>query len=166
MTKLNISQASKLYGKDRSSIQRKIKNGELSCEADENGHKQIDLSELIRIYGEPPKSDTGATLLQSGGVQQPDTPYATPHYEQEINFLEKQVKALEEDKKDLKTERDRLLDMLETEQKKTQTFMLEDRRNREEQPQQKPKSLSWLNATLIGCGIVITGALAFIAWVF
>ena len=57
MANLSISQAAKTFGISRSTIQRKIKSGELSLTASirsgTTSAKTIDMSELIRVFGEP-----------------------------------------------------------------------------------------------------------------
>ena len=93
MTKFNISQAAKLYRKDRNSIQRKLKNGGLSFKTNEKGHKEIDLAELIRVFGEPPTDATVDTHAANDSIQQLDTPPATPVFEQKIKELEELLEA-------------------------------------------------------------------------
>ena len=51
MAKVNLSQASKLAGRNRTTIWRHIKAGKLSSERDYEGNPLIDTSELIRVYG-------------------------------------------------------------------------------------------------------------------
>ncbi len=51
-----ISQAAKLYGKARSTIHRAIDAGRLSCSVRGDGVRVIALSELIRLWGEPPNA--------------------------------------------------------------------------------------------------------------
>ena len=94
MAKLNISQAAKLYGKDRSSIQRKIKQGELSISINGKGYKEIDLMELIRVFGEPSKLDTEETHVENDNVQQLNTVAATPFLHEKISMLEVRVEEL------------------------------------------------------------------------
>ena len=55
--KLSARQASIQFGKSVNTITKDIKDGTLSAEKDTTGYK-IDVSELIRVYGEPAKSDT------------------------------------------------------------------------------------------------------------
>ncbi len=55
-----ISQAAKLYGKARSTIHRAIDAGRLSCSVRGDGVRVIDLSELIRSWGEPPNAPSQA----------------------------------------------------------------------------------------------------------
>ena len=58
-TRLKITEASKLYSIARSTIYRKIKDGELSIDTD----KKIDLSEMMRVFGAiPPKIQPKETV--------------------------------------------------------------------------------------------------------
>lgn len=52
---LTVSKAARLYGKARSTIHRAIEAGRVSCSFSGDGTRVIDLSELIRVWGEPPK---------------------------------------------------------------------------------------------------------------
>lgn len=62
---LTITEAAKLYGKQRKTLYRHIDAGRLSCSTRGDGHRVLDLSELIRCYGEPsqalPADDTPMT---------------------------------------------------------------------------------------------------------
>ena len=51
MAIVSISEASKLVGKNRSTLQRHIATGKLSKAIDASGLSGIDTSELIRVYG-------------------------------------------------------------------------------------------------------------------
>jgi len=51
-TKYSISAAQRITGKSRTTIAKHIKQGKLSCESDSTGKKQIDASELLRVYGD------------------------------------------------------------------------------------------------------------------
>ncbi|MBE9110662.1 hypothetical protein IQ273_14670 [Nodosilinea sp. LEGE 07298] len=51
MSQFNISQAAKITGKARSTIQRDIKKGRISINDGGNNAPVIDASELIRVYG-------------------------------------------------------------------------------------------------------------------
>ncbi|WP_089797790.1 helix-turn-helix domain-containing protein [Halomonas korlensis] len=68
---LTITEAAKLYGKQRKTLYRHIDSGRLSCSVRGDGHRVIDLSELIRCYGETPTrvdtSDTPVTRQDSAG---------------------------------------------------------------------------------------------------
>ncbi len=79
MAKLNLSQAAKVTGKNRTTIWRHINIGKLSSERDREGMPFVDTSELIRVYGE---------------LKQPATPEkeneqhkATPQYEELIKVI-------------------------------------------------------------------------------
>jgi hypothetical protein len=50
-TKFTISQASDITGKGRTTLNRHIKDGKLTIERNEQGHKIVDASELLRVYG-------------------------------------------------------------------------------------------------------------------
>lgn len=52
MAKLNLSQAAKATGKNRTTIWRHINTGKLSSERDRDGMPFVDTSELLRVYGE------------------------------------------------------------------------------------------------------------------
>lgn len=50
---LTIPKAAKLYGKHRSTIHRHIEAGRLSCGVRGDGTRVVEMTELIRCYGEP-----------------------------------------------------------------------------------------------------------------
>lgn len=71
-TKLNISQAATLYKKSRNTLYQAIQKGILSKDHD----GLIDLSELIRVYGEPkkdPKNTKPTQNTSERSEQLPDT---------------------------------------------------------------------------------------------
>ena len=53
MSKLNISQAAKQWGKSRQTIYNYLEQGKLSGDVDNEGSTHIDTSELLRVFGEP-----------------------------------------------------------------------------------------------------------------
>lgn len=53
MPKLTIGRAAKLYGLHRSTLYEAIAKGHVTTSFDGKGHRVIDLSEMIRRYGEP-----------------------------------------------------------------------------------------------------------------
>lgn len=57
MGKINLSHAAKMYGMSRRTIQRHMAQGRISSELSDDGQRLFDLSELMRVYGEP-KSPT------------------------------------------------------------------------------------------------------------
>lgn len=67
--RMTISAASRLYGIHRSTLHRHMKAGRLSYVIQPDGSRALDLSELIRCYGEPPNAPEA--------VRQVATPHAT-----------------------------------------------------------------------------------------
>lgn len=63
---MTITEAAKLYGKQRKTLFRHIAEGCLSCRVRGDGHCIMSLPELIRCYGEPPSSPKdGETLTRA-----------------------------------------------------------------------------------------------------
>lgn len=60
MTQLSIQQAADKAGVTRQTIYKKINDGELSATIDNKGNKQIDVSELLRVYPNLSASDSQA----------------------------------------------------------------------------------------------------------
>lgn len=52
MSQLPISEAAKRVGRSPKTLYRLVSTGVLSATVDENGKKQIDTSELLRVFGE------------------------------------------------------------------------------------------------------------------
>lgn len=92
---LTITEAAKVYGKQRKTLYRHIKAGRLSCSFRGDGHRVIDLSELIRCYGEPPAPiDAGDTQVTRDAPQS-DT--LTRAMLEELQALRKEVEQLRAD---------------------------------------------------------------------
>lgn len=53
MAKLTLGRMAKLYGLHRSSLYEAVAKGRVSTSFDGKGQQVIDLSEMIRVYGEP-----------------------------------------------------------------------------------------------------------------
>ncbi|RCV86024.1 helix-turn-helix domain-containing protein [Vreelandella rituensis] len=71
---LTITEAAKLYGKQRKTLYRHISAGRLSCSVRGDGHRVIDLSELIRCYGEPTGEAAASDTEKTRDSPQGDTP--------------------------------------------------------------------------------------------
>ncbi|MBD8572614.1 hypothetical protein IFT86_26725 [Pseudomonas syringae] len=56
MAKLTIGRMAKIYGLHRSTVHEAVAKGRVTAELDGKGQKVIDLSEMIRVYGEPKAS--------------------------------------------------------------------------------------------------------------
>lgn len=95
MAKLNLTEAAKAAGIGRTTLYNHIKEGKISCEVNEKGKKVIDVTELIRVYGEiknPETSDERSVERQTehdgtGGI---------------VQVLQEQIKELRKDKENLR----------------------------------------------------------------
>jgi hypothetical protein len=87
-----ISQAARLYGKARSTIHRAIEAGRLSCSIRGDGVRVLDLSELIRLWGEPPNAPP--QTQQNATPAEPDTQQAML---QELQAMRRELQALREE---------------------------------------------------------------------
>lgn len=95
MARHNISEAARMVDKDRKTLYRHIKKGELSKQTDEEGNPYIETSELIRVYGEvgSPQPDTEG---QGDNAPQDDTPERTPSAAHEIELLQLKLEHAEQ----------------------------------------------------------------------
>lgn len=69
---MTIGRMAKLYGLHRSTLYEAVDKGRVSAGVDGKGQRVIDLSEMIRVYGEPP----GAALQNPTPAT--DTPQTHP----------------------------------------------------------------------------------------
>lgn len=96
MPELNATQAAKLYGKSRMTIWRYVTSGKLSSRVGGDGQRLIDLSELIRVFGEPNRAVTPVTVTSAtgdtGAVTLSDT--AISELLAELRLLREEVKEL------------------------------------------------------------------------
>lgn len=175
MAKLSITKASEIFAKDRKTIYRHLKQGKLTRDSDGT----IDLSELIRAYGEPKNNATNATMGKNEESLHGATSHATPEMghvlQEQIRDLKKQLEDLREDKDqqvaELRNDKEKLWEELSAknrllEDKREKTDLLTELRPSEVDPPGPSVMQTSLNIFLIGGGIVITAALAFMAWVF
>lgn len=91
MAKVSISEAARLAGKSRTTLHRLIKTGELSTCAGVRNSKLIDISELIRVFGDisVPVTEQYSEQASEQRVTAPDTAN-----EQVINSLKQEVEHL------------------------------------------------------------------------
>lgn len=68
-----ITEAAKLYGKQRKTLYRHIDSGRLSAGVRGDGKRVIDLAELIRCYGEPPNASAASDTELTRGDSASDT---------------------------------------------------------------------------------------------
>jgi hypothetical protein len=97
MPELSLSQAAKLTGKSKSTINRAIKTGKLSAIRHEDGSYSIDPAELSRAFNLEP---------QEGSKRRDAEPDRTPFVER-IEALEAMLNREREISADLKEDRDR-----------------------------------------------------------
>ncbi len=114
MSEISISEASRRWNVSRSTIQRKIKSGELSVVSNEshdatkkNKAKSIDKSELIRVFGEPKKKNNTVSIHASKVNLTQD----------EVHQMKQEIKILQAEKKGLEVQVLLLTESLERERK-------------------------------------------------
>ncbi len=86
MKALSVIELSQLYGMNRQSIYKRINKGDLS----KNSDGKIDLSEAIRVFGEPSNKNSNVTTLQSTAVQKETE---VDMLKQQVDILKKQLEA-------------------------------------------------------------------------
>lgn len=113
---LPIRKASREWGVSRQTLYNKMKEGELSYTKDERGNRQIDSSEMARVFGQPrpPKDSTGPVNSVS-----PDSQMVDLLREQ----LEKTEKRLERVEASLEQKDKALIELMETVQANMQLFL-------------------------------------------
>ena len=104
MHRLSPAEAVKVIPVSESTLRRDLKSGKVSFTTDNNGKKQIDVSELERVYGQLTISEN-----QENGNGN----------EKIVNLLEGQVNDLKAQLEKANTEKSQLLDLLKTEQART-----------------------------------------------
>ena len=149
MSKLTITEAVKVIPVSESTLRRDLKSGKVSFETDAKNRKQIDVSELTRVYGQlkqsaetrrggvtpseqaEPVNDTHQTPSMNGNEthQDPsmtdtDTPKIVALLENQIADLKTQLAQASDRETALTSEKSKLLDMLSAEQEKTRVLML------------------------------------------
>jgi vacuolar-type H+-ATPase subunit I/STV1 len=123
MAKFAIADAANRAGVERTTLYRKMNKGEISAEIDAHGNKVIDASELLRVYPDAKVIDGPATVappLPPVEKLQTATGEATRGLlreveirDEKIDDMKRRIEALEADKSDLRSERDRLLKVIE-----------------------------------------------------
>ncbi|WP_146662997.1 helix-turn-helix domain-containing protein [Enhygromyxa salina] len=91
MAKVSISEAARLTGKSRTTLHRLIKTGELSTCAGVRNSKMIDISELIRVFG-----DISSTVVEQPAEQVSEQRVTVPDTanEQLVYSLKQEVEHL------------------------------------------------------------------------
>lgn len=90
MKALSVIELAKLYGMNRQSVYKRIAKGDLS----KNSDGKIDLSEAIRVFGEPAqRSNANVTTVQSPTVQKSAE---VDILKQQVDMLQKQLDLAQE----------------------------------------------------------------------
>lgn len=95
MAKLTVGRMAKLYGLHRSSLYEALSRGRVSCGFDGRGRRVIDLSEMVRVYGEPPAETRHLTPSQDAPSPTPDTSRLEGQLEELKRLVERQSQQLE-----------------------------------------------------------------------
>jgi hypothetical protein len=101
VTQLTLPQAAKATGKDRTTLYRAIKSGKVSASKNAAGDYQVDVAELIRVYG-PLKAAT----LQTPAAEVAQQPGATAENLNATNDLLREVELLRLRNKELEADRE------------------------------------------------------------
>lgn len=118
MAKVGAQRAAELTGKSKSTIQRAMKSGKLSYELNDHEQRVIDVSELERVFGLVPQSNT--STVTNGNITVNATPSVTAEMEiqnarhtmeterlnLQIRLLNEQLDTAKEQIADLKGQRD------------------------------------------------------------
>lgn len=117
MSKLTVTEAVKVIPVSESTLRRDLKSGKVSFETDAKNRKQIDVSELERVYGElktePPVNDTH----QNPSLNANDS-------DKIVALLEGQVQDLKAQLARADTEKAELLTLANNLQKQNEVLML------------------------------------------
>ena len=142
MSKLTITEAVKILPISESTLRRDLKSGKVSFDLDQKGRKQIDVSELQRVYeqlrtqnGSQPPTDESAEHSEPvndthqnpsmNGNDSHQNPSMTENNSPKIiELLEGQVQDLKERLEKADTEKNRLLELANNLQKQNELLML------------------------------------------
>ena len=128
---LSIIEAAKYVNKSVPTLYRKIKAGELSATNARDGGKVIDISELIRVFGElsTPIDNTviRTVLCHENPVDPPNSQGEVSILNARIDMLERLLEDSRQERASAKVREDRLLALLETK-------LITDQTGREEKP--------------------------------
>ena len=131
MSKLTLTEAVAVIPVSESTLRRDLKSGKVSFETDAKGRKQIDVSELTRVYGvlntgeaSEPVNDITENPSMNGN-DTPTLPFLTENDTgRVIALLEGQVQHLKAQLADEKSEKAELLTLANNLQKQNEVLML------------------------------------------
>jgi hypothetical protein len=124
MTKLYLAQIPKHFIVSRGTIYRDIRHGKLSAE-DNEGRTVVDLSELERVY-ERKRAGAVSHTVQRAQTDTDDFVHENSVLRREVDLLREQIAGHVGVIDDLRSERDRLLSVIETQA--SQVKLLTDER--------------------------------------
>jgi excisionase family DNA binding protein len=109
MATVSISEAARLAGVSRKTIQRHIANGKLSATLSQGADaamRQVEISELMRVYGQivAPVPETSAPQVPSLSSQDGALSQVIEAQKETIDLLKKQVDELVIEKKELRAQ--------------------------------------------------------------
>ena len=144
MSKLSITEAVKIIPVSESTLRRDLKSGKVSFETDQKGRRQIDVSELERVYqhlknqnGSQPPTDDSAEHSEPVNGNHQNLSMNGNNSQKVIELLEEQVQDLQERLEKADTEKSRLLELATNLQKQNELLMLPS-------PRKKPGILGYL----------------------
>lgn len=108
MAKLSIAEAVKIIPVSESTLRRNLKTGKVSSTTDKHGNKQVDVSELERVYGKLTTTDNQLDRTDNHKI---------------VALLEEQIADLKSQLVKAEAREQDLMDMLKTEQEKIKLML-------------------------------------------
>ncbi|EHZ6874266.1 hypothetical protein K6N86_004032 [Providencia rettgeri] len=96
MTQVSISEAARLTGKSRRTIQRYVATGKLSMSHSDATKKNIDISELIRVFGEIRKEDVTSVITNESVTMSHHVTNGSDNKKSENELLKKEIEFLKQ----------------------------------------------------------------------
>jgi len=96
-SKFSVSEAHRITGKSRTTIQAHLKSGKLSAERDNMGQVAIDAAELVRVYGDVCKFDNAASKSSvAAQSKRTETEQVSNAVQAEIALAEQEIQHLKD----------------------------------------------------------------------
>ncbi|MEX6286132.1 hypothetical protein AB6F89_24705 [Providencia hangzhouensis] len=96
MTQVSISEAARLTGKSRRTIQRYVATGKLSMSHSDATKKNIDISELIRVFGEIRKENVTSVITNESVTMSHHVTNGSDNKKSENELLKKEIEFLKQ----------------------------------------------------------------------
>lgn len=152
-TKVSMSDAAKMAGVSRATFYRHIEDKGISTEKNKKGAQVVDISELLRVYGDDLKSLEDVEKDKTSKKEKGETPQDNSSVSVELEVIRERLKNFENERE---RERQQLTSQIEDlrsrleqseeqrikseEQKDRLTLMLTDQRSEKEKVEAKEKS--------------------------